>query len=274
MVALGHDGQARHLIPEFCDCAALTRYGGLFGNQNTENYLLSVEAERNGRPAPCFAVTRGNEKHTSTAVAGALVLSELDRALRSSGDEPAEQRLHEAFSAASRRIYEISEAKPRIHKWAFVSCFTGDVKDLGGLGATATAATLDGDALVLAHVGDCAAYLLRDDRLQRLTRDETLRGRAELHTELSHEQLEYHGDICTKCLGFEGAVESQVVRVDLLTGDTVILATLPLARVLDARKGAPIAGLDARDATRALADLVPLGDRGDLSATCVVVRRY
>jgi protein phosphatase len=42
-----------------------------------------------------------------------------------------------------------------------------------GMGSTVTAVLLCGDDLVMAHVGDSRGYLLRQGRLQQLTRDDT-----------------------------------------------------------------------------------------------------
>ncbi|HEU4425993.1 MAG TPA: protein phosphatase 2C domain-containing protein [Pilimelia sp.] len=42
-----------------------------------------------------------------------------------------------------------------------------------GLGTTLTAALLSGDRLALLHVGDSRGYMLRDGRLEQLTKDET-----------------------------------------------------------------------------------------------------
>ena len=44
---------------------------------------------------------------------------------------------------------------------------------LEGMGTTVTGAMFDGTQLGLAHIGDSRAYLLRDDRLERLTHDHT-----------------------------------------------------------------------------------------------------
>lgn len=59
---------------------------------------------------------------------------------------------------AHDRLAEIAEAHP----------------DLDGTSTTVTAAIFDGTQLLLGHVGDSRAYLLRDGALQQLTSDHTL----------------------------------------------------------------------------------------------------
>jgi protein phosphatase len=46
--------------------------------------------------------------------------------------------------------------------------------ELSGMATTLTAAELVGDRLVVAHIGDSRAYLLRDGRLEQLTTDQTV----------------------------------------------------------------------------------------------------
>jgi len=44
---------------------------------------------------------------------------------------------------------------------------------LTGMGTTIVAALVEGDHIVIGHVGDSRAYLMRDDRLVAMTRDHT-----------------------------------------------------------------------------------------------------
>jgi protein phosphatase len=65
--------------------------------------------------------------------------------------------LHKALEAANGRIAETVVADP----------------SLQGMGTTLTAMVFSGDRAALAHVGDSRAYLLRDGRLNQLTKDDT-----------------------------------------------------------------------------------------------------
>src|SRR3954447_14667375 len=65
--------------------------------------------------------------------------------------------LHQALEAANGRIAEHVVADP----------------ELQGMGTTLTAVIFSGDRAALAHVGDSRAYLLRDGRLNQLTKDDT-----------------------------------------------------------------------------------------------------
>lgn len=72
------------------------------------------------------------------------------------GGSPLEH-LRTAVAEANRRIREAVAGRP----------------ELDGMGTTLTAMLLTGRRMGLAHVGDSRAYLLRDGRLVRLTKDDT-----------------------------------------------------------------------------------------------------
>src|SRR3954451_10064111 len=65
--------------------------------------------------------------------------------------------LHKALEAANGRIAETVAAD----------------NSLQGMGTTLTAVIFSGDRAAMAHVGDSRAYLLRDGRLNQLTKDDT-----------------------------------------------------------------------------------------------------
>ncbi|MBB2942825.1 serine/threonine protein phosphatase PrpC [Actinoplanes lutulentus] len=65
--------------------------------------------------------------------------------------------LHKALETANGRIAEQVAADP----------------SLQGMGTTLTAVLFNGERAAMAHVGDSRAYLLRDGRLNQLTKDDT-----------------------------------------------------------------------------------------------------
>ncbi len=65
--------------------------------------------------------------------------------------------LHQALEAANRSIADTVVADPALQ----------------GMGTTLTAVIFSGTRLALAHVGDSRAYLVRDGRLNQLTKDDT-----------------------------------------------------------------------------------------------------
>ena len=76
------------------------------------------------------------------------------------------------------------------------------------MGTTTTAAYVDDDEVVIAHVGDSRAYLLRDGELVRLTKDHSLVGELVARGKLTEEQAEQHPQrsVITRALGPEASV--------------------------------------------------------------------
>ena len=103
-----------------------------------------------------------------------------------------------------------------------------------GMGSTLTIGQIVGDQLLIGHVGDSAAYLLRDDDLEKLTIDHTIA------QELIDRQGESTRDVIppeyshtlTRCVG-----QGENLRVDsksttIKPGDRLLLCTDGLDKVI------------------------------------------
>ena len=107
---------------------------------------------------------------------------------------------------------------------------------LSGMGSTLTAARSLGRDLVIAHVGDSRAYLLRDGRLHRLTRDHTYAQLLVDAGQIALRDVASSGlaHVLTNALG--GSVDDVMVDVDLLRlqdGDRLLLCSDGLTDHLD-----------------------------------------
>jgi protein phosphatase len=96
-----------------------------------------------------------------------------------------------------------------------------------GMGCTVVAAVVRGDDLVVAHVGDSRAYLVRGGRIRRLTRDHSWVAQQVDEGILTPEQAERHPhrSLLTRALGRDASVEVEVTRFALQVGDTLILCS-------------------------------------------------
>jgi serine/threonine protein phosphatase PrpC len=102
-----------------------------------------------------------------------------------------------------------------------------DDPDLAGMGTTVTAAYVDGDTVVVAHVGDSRCYLLRDGDLIRLTRDHSLVGELVARGKLTEEQAESHPQrsVITRALGAYPDVEVDTEVFPARGGDVFLLCS-------------------------------------------------
>lgn len=114
-----------------------------------------------------------------------------------------------------------------------------------GMGTTLTMAYLIWPMLYVLHVGDSRCYLLRDGRLRKLTKDQTL------GQELA--DLGFYGDkgpegspfenVLVSAIGIKGEPEALVYRAQLMPGDRILLCSDGLnAHLSDAEIGEHLSG--------------------------------
>ena len=173
--------------------------------------------------APLFVVADG----MGGAQAGE-VASEI--AVRSFDDELPNGSLPEALASV------IEQANKRIHDKARAD------ESLHGMGTTTTAAYVDDDEVVIAHVGDSRAYLLRDGELIRLTKDHSLVGELVARGKLTEEQAEQHPQrsVITRALGPEASVQVDVDIFPAKPGDLFLLCSDGLTSMVHEPKLRPL----------------------------------
>jgi protein phosphatase len=169
------------------------------------------------------------------------------------------QRLSSAAHLANKKIFESAHEHP----------------DQQGMGATLTAAWIDGSRLSIAHVGDSRAYLLRGGSLQQITSDHSLvaeQVRQGILTPAEAEESEMQS-VLLRALGSQPDIQIDAEEHGLIARDILLLCSDGLTRMLIEPE---IAGtLQAEpDATRAAQKLVELAnDRGGADNITVVVVR-
>jgi len=169
------------------------------------------------------------------------------------------KRLTSAVHLANKNIYDAAEANPEQH----------------GMGATLTAAWIDGSKLSIAHVGDSRAYLLRSGNLQQLTSDHSLvaeQVRRGILTAAEAEESEMQS-VLLRALGALPDIEVDTDEHVLFARDILMLCCDGLTRMVTEPE---IAGtLQAEiDPTKAAEKLIALAnERGGVDNITVIVVR-
>jgi len=166
--------------------------------------------------------------------------------------------LKDALQQANQAVYE--EAQNR------------DVKRMG---STFVAAVQDAGQLVVAHVGDARAYLVRQGEMRQLTRDDTWVQRqvdAGLITEEEAANHEFR-NVVTQVLGNKPEVNVHLSQTHTLQqGDIVMLCSDGLYDVLaDSRMVSLLTGNGAKSAARLLVEAAIDAEATD-NITAVVMR--
>ena len=105
-----------------------------------------------------------------------------------------------------------------------------------GMGTTMTVALFQaGGSVVIGHVGDSRAYVLREGRLEQLTEDHSLVAELVRRGELSPEQAEVHPQrsVITRALGTEPEVDIDAFTVRAADGDVFLLCSDGLTTMVD-----------------------------------------
>jgi protein phosphatase len=151
-----------------------------------------------------------------------LALATPDWVLR--GGEPEMERVMERMADRYQRVNAIlreeAQANPK----------------LAGMGTTMTLACSLGHDLILTHVGDSRAYLVRGGQLHLLTHDDTLVqelvDRGIVHPEQAATHLFRH--VLTRSLGGGGGeIQAQTRRITLADQDQLLLCTDGLTDMVD-----------------------------------------
>jgi protein phosphatase len=132
------------------------------------------------------------------------------------------QGMHDAIRRVNTQIYRAARKDPR---------YTG-------MGTTLVAAAFTGQVAVIAHAGDSRAYLLRDGRLRRMTKDHSLlQERIDLGLIQADDPA---GDavrnLITRALGVDPLLEPEIGVHGMRDGDRVLLCSDGLSDMIsDAR---------------------------------------
>ncbi len=96
-----------------------------------------------------------------------------------------------------------------------------------GMATTVVIAYISGDKAYIVNVGDSRAYLIRNEKISRITEDHTYVNELVKQGLLSEEESERHPkrNIITRALGGDAVVEPDIFRVEIRSDDVILLCT-------------------------------------------------
>ena len=153
-----------------------------------------------------FAVADGVGGHRAGEVASGTAVEAI-RASLARGEA-----IDEAIRDANHAIFARANADASLH----------------GMGTTVTAAIVAGEGqLLIGHVGDSRAYLVRDGALSRLTTDHSLVQELLVEGRITADQAATHPQrsIITRAVGMETNIDVDVYPVEVHDGDQLLLCS-------------------------------------------------
>ena len=165
-----------------------------------------------------FIVADGMGGHKAGDYASAYTVKAIEREVEVCDDRSPIKILREAITVANIEVYEKACSEP----------------DFAGMGTTCVAATIDGDTLYVANVGDSRLYII-DRAITQVTKDHSLVAELVRKGSLDANQAKAHPDknIITRAIGAASTIEIDFFEVELSSGDIILMCTDGLTNMVE-----------------------------------------
>lgn len=186
---------------------------GLIRTNNEDSYLAD---DKKG----LFIVCDGMGGHNGGEVASSMAVNILRQNVQYINNiDEALIALKNAIQKANRQIWQTGKADP----------------ELLNMGTTIIAAAIIDNQMVVGNVGDSSLYLIRGEKIEKISRDHTLAATMLDNGLLKPEELRNnsYSHILTRALGVEETVEIDFFNYDLESGDRILLCSDGLTDLLD-----------------------------------------
>jgi serine/threonine protein phosphatase PrpC len=225
---------------------------------STENHQANITG-RGILLGVCDGMGGAAAGEVASKLAVELIFSSLTEASFASSDDLA-LALVQAVEAAGKKIYQEARSD----------------RSRRGMGTTSTIAAVLGERLFIGQVGDSRGYILRQDRLVQVTRDQSLVNQLIEAGQLTLEEAETfeHNNIILQALGTAETVQVDLTSVDLRRDDVLMLCSDGLSgMVKDAEIKSVLSSVsDPRDACEEL--IARANAAGGHDNITVVVARF
>lgn len=171
-----------------------------------------------GNLSNLFIVADGMGGHKAGDYASAYTVKAIEREVEICGDDSPIKILREAISVANMEIYEKANTEP----------------DFAGMGTTTVAASIEGDTLYVANVGDSRLYLI-DDEITQITKDHSLVAEMVRKGSIDEVTARTHPDknIITRAIGASKKVDIDFFEVELKPKDIILMCTDGLTNMVE-----------------------------------------
>jgi len=172
-----------------------------------------------GHLANLFLVADGMGGHNAGDYASRYTIETIVDEISQSEDESPVFVLEKAIKRANILIRQKSE----------------EVTELNGMGTTVVAATIEGDKLCVANVGDSRLYIINNREIRQITRDHSLVEEMVRMGGLKREMARNHPDknIITRAIGALDDVDVDFFEVRLNKGDTILMCSDGLSNMIE-----------------------------------------
>ena len=173
---------------------------GLVRASNQDSLLVDINV---------YGVADGMGGHNGGETASRLAVQVVKNALHGKLPEP--RALEMSVDAANRRIFDMSRHD----------------SSLSGMGTTLTFLWEGADEMLVAHVGDSRAYLLREGELKQVTDDHSMVAELLRSGVINAETARTHPyrNVITRAVGVDPMVQTDVIHMDRQAGDIWLICS-------------------------------------------------
>jgi len=184
------------------------------------------------QPLNLFVLSDGMGGEVHGEIASAMAVETVVKHCRDADSNPAAQVIGAVQPYWSARTKHLATAVHLANRTIFKAAEKNP--DHRGMGATLTAAWIDGAKLSIAHVGDSRAYLLRSGSLLQLTRDHSLVAEQVRRGILTVAEAEESNmqSVLLRALGAQAAIEVDAEEHILFPRDVLLLCSDGLTRLV------------------------------------------
>ncbi len=206
-----------------------------------------------------FIVADGMGGHNAGDFASRFAVEEFVRQVSGGREKTLIQTMEEAVHRANQMLLEQAAARP----------------ELKGMGTTFVAATIKGENMYVANIGDSRLYLISKDEMIQVTQDHSLVEEMIRRGELRREEGRFHPNknVITRAMGANVGVVPDFFEVRLREGDTILLCSDGLSNMMDDREIFSVVRGRREDVAAAGAELLRLaneyGGRDNISIVLV-----
>ncbi|HKB94415.1 MAG TPA: Stp1/IreP family PP2C-type Ser/Thr phosphatase [Gaiellaceae bacterium] len=223
----------------------MTSIGGYAGRTDTGRKRRRNEDAYVIAP-PLFAVADGMGGAQAGEVASKLAAAALEDT--DPGRLTGPERVASLIQEANRRVHERANIDP----------------STSGMGTTMTVALVEDGGIVIGHVGDSRAYLVRDGRIEQLTEDHSLVNELLKSGKLSREEADTHPQrsVITRAVGTDPDVDVDSFVVQPREGDVYLICSDGLTDMVDDADILSVVERHHDDLDQATKQLVAAANRG------------
>ncbi len=186
-----------------------------------QDYIYTSE-EPVGNLSNVFIVADGMGGHAAGDYASKAAVTTLIDEVEHSMERNPLEILQRGIVRANEEVYAKAAADP----------------ELEGMGTTVVAATVVGDYLEVANVGDSRLYVITETAIKQITTDHSLVAEMVKRGGIRPEDARNHPDknIITRAVGVKPQVKADAFTVELHTGDIVLMCTDGLSNMVEDEK--------------------------------------